>query len=57
MRREDKKFKIELKDKELYLIEDALKTVREIKIYGDGREAFQRKVDRVIQKLYSNAWN
>jgi len=46
-------FRGDLTDEDLGIIEDALQLEREIRIYGDGREQYQAKVDKIIKKLYS----
>ena len=50
-------FNLKLTDEELGLIEDALEISKAFKVYGDGREEHQTKIDKVIKKLYTEAWN
>lgn len=47
------KFTGKLTEKELGIIEDALEISKAFKVYGDGREAHQKEIDKVIKKLYS----
>ncbi len=51
-KRENELFRGDLTDKELGIIEDALEMSAAFKVYGDGREAHQKQVKVIIQKLY-----
>jgi len=54
MKRENQEFYGTLKDRELYLIEDALILLRgDFYWKGSKSTANQNKIDKLIQKLYS----
>lgn len=46
------KFRGDLTEADLDLIEDALEISASVKVYGDGREDHQKKIKEVIKKLY-----
>jgi len=53
MKRELQVFQGDLKDKELYLIEDALEYFRD---FAGLTEESNKKINKLIQKLYSEFW-
>ena len=57
MKSYSEKFKLELTSKELEVIEEALEMSKAFKVYGDGREKHQKEIDKIIKKLYSEAYN
>jgi len=57
MKRENEIFNLKLTDKELGIIEDSLEISKAFKVYGEGRDAHQNTISKLIQKLYTEAWN
>jgi len=50
MKRANQKFLGELRDKDLYLIEDALE------FYADGHKEKRKECEELVLDLYSNFW-
>jgi hypothetical protein len=46
------KFRGDLTEEDMDIIEDALEQSKAFKVYGDGREEHQKKIDIIIKKLY-----
>ena len=55
-KRKNQKFKGELTDTELYLIEDALESFKNDTTETDSKIKHNVEVDMLIQTLYSNFW-